>query len=256
MKKIILPFVLLAILHMGYTQTYNAKVEKSTDNIATVTPGEIKTVKVTITNNSTSGFVYGKSDFNMVMEHTGSLFAGNVFNQTIKLPKTLPAGESYTFNGISFKTPIHPGEYPVQFTFRWGNRIIGDGGTTVFKVAEKYEATLSMRSIVLEDNRGNNISVKVTNSGGTAWPESNYSIKFELQKSPSGATAEDKARFNKTSGTGEKWDFEPGESDEYLWRGFMAPKTIGKYVVKVILLRNGKPFSAEGASKDFTFEVK
>jgi len=98
--------------------------------------------------------------------------------------------------------------------------------------------------------------VRVANTGGTAWPESNYSLKFELEKAPNGATSADKARFNITSGTNMKWDFEPGESDDYDWRGFITPKTIGKYVVKIILLRSGKKFDAEGAEKEFTFDIK
>lgn len=255
MKKIISAFLFLFIIQAGFTQTYKAKVEKSTGDSETVSPGEKKTVKVTITNNSTSGFVYGKSDFTAVMEHTGSLSAGRFFNQTAKLPKTLPAGESHSFS-LTFSAPVFPGKYPVKFSFKWGNRSIGEGGSTVFEVAEKYEATLSMKGVVMNNSKSNNISVKVTNSGGTAWPENNYSLKFELQKSPGGATAEDKGRFNRTSGVGDKWDFLPGESDEYVWRGFTAPKTIGKYVVKVIILRSGKPFAASGASKEFTFEVK
>lgn len=256
MKNVILSLLLATAINTVSAQSYTAKISNSLGSSETITPGEIKTMKVTITNTSSSGFVYGKSDFNLVLEYTGNQSVGRAFNQTIKLPKTLPAGESYTFNGISFKAPILPGEYPVNVSFYWGNRRVTNGGTITFTIEEKYEASLSVSKLVVEDNRSNNISVRVTNTGGTAWPESNFSLKFELMKAPSAATSADRARFNMKSGIAMKWDFEPGESDDFEWRGFLTPQTVGKYVVKIILLRSGEPFDAEGAEKEVTFEVR
>jgi len=254
MKKVNFILLLLAITTCSFSQSGTARLSVKAD--VSLTPGDVETMNVTVTNISASTFVNGKSEYSLVIHYDGSTNAGEVFNQTIRLPKPIQAGGSYTFSTISFKSPIYPGTYPVDISFRWGNRIISQTERINFMVAAKYEASLSVSRLSFPGEAETDLQFTVTNTGRTGWPDgASYSLRFELRRSPSAALREDKDRFNFAPRVLEKWDMEPGESEAFNLRDFQLPRVSGDYVVKVHLLSNGKAFDAEGATREFTFRV-
>jgi hypothetical protein len=253
MKKLLSLLFLVAITITLKAQT-NVRIEVRADRM--LDPGSIETVSVTIQNITKSPIDISRGTFNLVIHYDGSANAGQVFNQIIRLPKTIQPGESYTFNNISFKSPIHPGNYPVEYSLRVGNTVRSNVETVNFMVDNIYEASISAERQTLPDEPDTDLKFTVTNSGKTAWPEGNYTIKFTLYRGPSAATTTDKNRFNITPRQVEKWDFEPGESDVIIFRNFILPRVTGDYVVRIQLLLNDKPFTAEGAKKEITFKIK
>lgn len=253
MKKLLSLFFLVAIKISLQAQT-NVQLEVRGDRL--LEPGSIETISVTIQNTTKSPIDIGRGNFNLIMHYDGSTQVGQVFNQTKKLPKTIQPGQSYTFSSISFKSPIHPGNYPVEFSLRDGNTVRSNVETVNFMVDDLYEASISARRLTLPDEPDTDLEFTVTNTGNTAWPEGNYTIKFTLSRGPSAATTTDKNRFNITPRHVEKWDFEPGASDVIIFKNFILPRVTGDYIVRIQLLLNGKPFTAEGARREITFRIK
>ena len=254
MKKINLTLLLLLPTLLSFAQTYKANLSINVDE--QLTPGSIETMTIRVTNSSPSTMVIGKSDFIISIVYEGSTNAGQVFNQTLKLPQSLPAGDSYTFSNVSFKAPILPGTYPVKICFLWGKKAISQVEKIDFTVAPNYNATISARNLSFSSAPEADLQFSVTNSGETAWPEGGtYSLKFELRTAPSAAPRQDRDRFNITPKVLERWDLEPGESEDFTIRDFKVPLVTGNYVVRIHLLLNGKPFEADGATRDFTFKV-
>ncbi len=254
MNKINLTFLLLAFTTLSFSQAFQAEIAVRT--AATLSPGEIETMSIKVTNTCDYPFIIGKSVFAVNIHYDGSTNAGQVFNQTIKLPKTLQKGESYTFSNISYKSPIYPGTYPVEISFIWGNRVISQVEVINFTVEANYEATISASALSFDADNTVDLNFKVTNSGNTGWPDgATYSLKFELLSSPSAAPKEDKARFDFTPRVFEKWDLDPGRSEEFNIPRFKVPRVSGSYKVRVHLLMNGRTFNAAGNFRDFTFKV-
>lgn len=252
MKKFLFIGLFMSILSISYSQ-YTGRL--SVNARQELTPGSNYTIAVTITNTSSSSYAIGKSVFALVTDYEGSTNAGEVFNETYKLPETLPAGKSYTFRNVKFTSPVLPGRYPVNFSFRWGNRVICEEDIT-FVIKENYEAEITMRANSYEDSKDVDLIFTVQNTGHTAWPEGSYGLKFEFRRAPSGASSADKDRFSRSNNNLERWDFEPGEKDELVWRRFRTPTTEGQYTVRVTLLLGGRPFDAEGAYRDLTFNIR
>lgn len=254
MKKINFTLLLLLTATFTFAQTYKASLSINVDN--QLNPGSIETMIIRVTNTSASTMVVGKSDFIVSIVYDGSTNAGQVFNQTLKLPQSLPAGATYTFNNVSFKAPILPGTYPVKISFLWGRKAISQLETIDFVVAPNYNATISAKNLSFSGSPEADLQFSITNSGETAWPEGGtYSLKFELRTAPSAAPRQDRDRFNITPRVLERWDLEPGESEDFTIRDFKVPLVTGNYVVRIRLLLNGKPFEADGATRDFTFKV-
>jgi hypothetical protein len=254
MKKINSTLLLLFAAIVSFAQTYKASLSINVDK--QLNPGSIETMTIRVTNTSASTMVVGKSDFTVSIVYDGSTSAGQVFNHSVKLSHSLPAGESYTFSNISFKAPILPGTYPVKISFLWGRKVISQIETIDFIVAPNYNATISAKNLSFSGSPEADLQFSVTNSGETAWPEGGtYSLKFELRNAPSAAPRQDRDRFNITPKVLERWDLEPGESEDFTIRDFRVPLVTGNYVVRIYLLLNGRSFEADGATRDFTFKV-
>lgn len=253
MKKLLLISLISVYSVLSFSQANTARLTVNADE--TLKPGVIETMTVKVENNSPSTFTTGKSEYALVIEYQGSSPAGQVFNQRIRLPRSIPAGESYTFSNISYKSPIYPGTYPVRISFQWGNRVISQVVTVNFEVETSYEAMIGAWKLSTAGEAETDIEIRVTNTGNTAWPDgATYSLRFELQRAPSAATRTDRDRFNITPRVLEKWDLEPGESESFYFRDFKLPLVTGDYVVEVQLLMNGSLFKASGATKTLTFK--
>lgn len=253
MKKIVAVVQTLLTIFSVQAQSLTAQMDVNAQEL--LSPGTNQSISITITNTSKSAFVIGKSEYALVMHYQKSTAAGQVFNQRYRLPETLQPGKSYTFDRVSFKSPIHPGEYPVSITFDWGNRVIVEKVKT-FIVAPNYNATISAKRLTLPNEPDTDLQFIISNTGSTAWPEGKYGLRFQLRKAPGAATRQDQSKFNIEPRQFESWDFEPGESDDIVIKDFKLPSVQGDYVVRVQLLLDGNIFEADGATRDFTFKIK
>ncbi len=253
MKKIIAGVLTLLTIFSVHAQSYTARMDVSAQEI--LSPGSNQSISITITNTSKSAFVIGKSEYALVMHYQKSTAAGQVFTQRYRLPETLQPGKSYTFARVSFKSPIHPGDYPIRITFEWGNQVIVERIIT-FIVEPNYYASISAKRLTLPNEPDTDLQFSISNTGSTAWPEGKYGLRFQLRKAPGAATRQDQSKFNTEPRQFESWDFEPGESDDIILKDFRLPSVQGDYVVRVQLLLNGNIFEADGAARDFTFKIK
>lgn len=235
-------------------------------NVATVNmtgdtkiePGVSNYVTVTVKNTQKVAIIKYKSDYMVCLVYRGSGNAGLVFNKEVNLGAPLDPGATRNIK-IGFTGPILPGEYDVDVVLKWGGDIVSNVDKVTFVVASNYEVTLSAKMLSIDVKGGAvrdiDLRFTLTNSGSTSWPEGKYSLYFDVVSTPSSAGKVDKEAFGISPKNIETWDFEPGESDEYVYQDFRPPLTDGNYVVKVTLLLNGKTFEAEGASKNFTFKI-
>jgi hypothetical protein len=221
-------------------------------------PGVSNEVTVSVKNTQKVAIIKYKSDYVVTMMYRGSGTAGEAFNMELNLGDPLDPGATRNLK-IKFTGPVMPGEYDVDVFLKWGNKTVSNVEKIKFVVAADYGVSLTAKTTSLNVKRGATrflqLHFTAANSGKTTWPEGNYSFQFSVISSPGGAGTYDKDAFNISPKVLERWDFEPGESDEYDITDFKPPFTAGSYVVKVTVLLNGKPFNAEGASKNFTFKV-
>ncbi len=256
MKTILLLCHLLLTTTIGVFSQVVANVRISGD--LEPAPGATNEITIHVKNTQKVAIVKYKSDYTIEMVYRGSTTAGKVFNKEVSLGDPLDPGDIRNMR-IRFTGPVLPGEYDVDVLLKWGNKTVSNVCRATFVIAADYTASINVKTIALNIKRGvtrtTPIRLTATNNGRTTWPEGNYSFQLSVVSNPAGASDYDKKTFGITGKTMEKWDFEPGESDEYDIINFNPPYTAGSYKVKVTLLLNGKPFSAEGASENFTFKV-
>lgn len=223
-----------------------------------IKPGVSNYVTVAVKNTQKIAIIKYKTDYTVMMLYRGSGTAGQSFNKEVSLGDPLDPGATRNLK-IQFTGPVLPGEYDVDVFLKWGNETVSNVDKLSFVVADNYEVTLTLKTASISVNRSAvrdfDLRFGIINSGSTAWPEGKYSLEFEVVSTPGGAGKYDKDAFAISPKTIERWDFEPGESDEYVYEDFRPPLADGNYVVKVTLLLDGKPFDAGGASKNFTFKV-
>jgi hypothetical protein len=251
----LLTFSFLLISSLAFSQKV---ATVNTSGSTKIRPGETNYVTVSVKNTQKLAIIKHKTEYTVTMVYKGSGTAGRAFNKEMDLGDPLDPGKTRNFK-IQFTGPVLPGEYDVEVFLKWGNETVSNVDKVSFVVAENYEATLTLKTASISVNRSAvrdfDLKFGVTNSGSTAWPEGKYSLQFDVVSTPGGAGKYDKDAFAISPKQIERWDFEPGESDEYVYEDFRPPLADGSYVVKVTLLLDGKPFDAEGASKNFTFKV-
>ncbi|HQV05758.1 MAG TPA: hypothetical protein PKW62_03285, partial [Chitinophagaceae bacterium] len=157
---------------------------------------------------------------------------------------------------IAMAVPLEAGEYEVDFSFVWGNRVISNVVTINFEIKPNYRVRLECSKTSIKWAADTDIEIKVKNEGDMTWPEGRYSLEFDLSHAPSGAKTADLRCFDIKPRVVETWEgFESGNYDAILIRDFKLPATKGDYRVKVYLLKDGKRFQASGNPKEFTFRI-
>ena len=218
------------------------------------------TNRVTISVKNTQGVAIQKyqSDYIVVLVYKGSANAGSAFNKSVSIGDALAPGATRNFD-ISFTGPTIPGEYDVEAYLKWGNKTVSNVDKATLVVGTNYEVSISPKvtSYYVERGKTQYIDLKFTiyNSGNTTWPEGRYSLDFAASSAPSGASAADRKVFDHDPGEVENVELEPGRSFEFDIPRFSPPYSDGSYSFRVTLLRDGKPFDAEGNTKTVTLKI-
>lgn len=226
-----------------------------------IEPGVTNRVTLSVKNNQGVAIQKYQSDYVLTMIYKGSTSAGSAFNKSIIISDPIGPGATKNFD-ISFTGPLIPGEYDVEACLKWGSKVVSTVDKVTFVVAEKYEVSIipKVTSYYVERGRTQYIDLKftLTNSGNTTWPDGKYGLDFVATSSPSSASAADRKVFDKDPDEIEYMDLEPGKSAEFGISKFIPPYSDGTYSFRVTVLKDGRPFDADGNSKTITlkFSVK
>jgi hypothetical protein len=255
MKKMILSCVLIAVVNLAFSQV--VATVNLTGNLK-IKPGSANEVTVSVKNTQKVAIVKYQSDYMVTLVYRGSTSEGQSINAQVNLGDPLGPGDTRNIK-VRFTGPKLPGEYDVDVFLKWGSKTVSNVDKVSFVVAADYEVHLTAKFLSIDVKGGAvrdvDLRFNVKNIGLTSWPEGRYSLDFEVVSTPGGASKVDKEAFSIDPKTIERWDFEPGESDEYVYQDFRPPLTDGSYVVKVTLLFEGKPFDAGGNPQNLTFKI-
>ncbi len=255
MKKIFLCAFLIMVTGLSFSQVIATVNLTGTLKIK---PGSTNEVTVSVKNTQKIAIIKYESEYMVTLVYKGSTIEGQSINKQVTLGDPLGPGDTRNIK-LRFTGPKLPGEYDVDVILRWGNKTVSNVEKVTFVVAPDYKVDITAKFLSIDVKGGavRDVDLRFTikNLGVTTWPEGNYSLDFEVVSTPSGASKVDKEAFGIDPKAIERWDFEPGESDEYVYQDFRPPLTDGSYVLKVTLLLNGKPFDAEGNPQNLTFKI-
>lgn len=259
MSRIITTFVLILTYQLTSSAQPIATVKLSGDT--KIEPGINNRVTISVKNTQGTAIQKFKSDYIVALVYKGPANAGAVLNKSITLSEPIAPGATENFV-ISFIGPLIPGEYEVEAHLKWGNKVVSTIDKAIFTVAEKYEVDIAPKitSYLVERGRTKSIDLRftLTNSGGTTWPDGKFGLEFTALSSPGSASPADRKVFDKDPEETEYMELEPGKSTVFEVMRFIPPYSEGNYSFRVTVLKDGKPFDAEGNAKTVTlkFNVK